>query len=398
LCGGEAASLNRPGPGLWPVLGSLQPGRLLMLREKLRFLAAGRRPAALLLISLIVSVADPNPPPPHRAGGPTVAATEAQLPVQVGTSFNPRHAAYLGLDWKVAYRRLEAMHFKVIRVSAYWDQIDAEGYDQLDWIMKESHASGQPILLSVGMKGLGWPEYYIPDRLAPRTEEGGDVSQDHSLGTEVVGFVSATVQRYLSLPEIVGWQVENEAFNLAGPHRWHIGESLLRSEIAAVKALDARPIVLNVFGHFNMLFDHTSNRGGFDLKSLLGFESDTAEARSLALLERGGILGLDVYTEIGYQFLGRDGVSRAGSDWASKAGHWRSVAQKQGKQAWVTEAQAEPWEASMATYAEPHSTTAADIPARFAAIRAQGFTTVLLWGPSTGCGGPRRVTPAGWMP
>jgi hypothetical protein len=147
-----------------------------------------------------------------------------------------------------------------------------------------------------------------------------------------------------------------------------------------VKAADQRPVIVNAFGHFNMLFDRTSNRSGFDLKALLGFESDTAEALSLGLLGKGDVLGLDVYTEIGYNFLGQVGVSHAGSDWASKAGHWRGNAVKQGKQAWITEAQAEPWEASITSYGDPKSTVAEDIGTRFKAIRAEGFGTILLWG------------------
>ncbi|MDQ6919492.1 MAG: hypothetical protein M3Z98_09055 [Candidatus Dormibacteraeota bacterium] len=301
-------------------------------------------------------------------------------PVQVGTSFSPGHATYLGLDWKDAYMRLEAMHFKVIRLSAYWDQVDVEGYDQLDWLMKESQASGQPVVLSVGMKGLGWPEFFIPRQLQPKTEDGGDVSQDGVLRAAVLDFVQETTSRYKDNPALLAWQVENEPLNPAGPHRWYIGRELLAKEVAIVKELDSRPVIVNAFGHFNMLFDRTSNRSGFDLGALLGFDSNTAEAQSLGLLGRDDILGLDVYTEIGYNFLGHEGVSHAGSDWAAKAGHWRSVALRQGKQAWITEAQAEPWEASINTYGDPKSTVASDIPARFASIRAQGFSTILLWG------------------
>ena len=79
-------------------------------------------------------------------------------PVQVGISFNPHRAAEMGLDYRSAFTRLEALHFRVIRLSAYWDQIDQEGYGQLDWLMSEAQRSGQPIVLAVGMKGLGWPE------------------------------------------------------------------------------------------------------------------------------------------------------------------------------------------------------------------------------------------------
>jgi hypothetical protein len=349
-----------------------------------RFLASPRRPIALLVASVLVSLTFPMPDPitlpwakvaPANSRG--AAATDA---VQVGTSFSPRHATYLGLEWQDAYKRLEAMHFKVIRLSAYWDQVDSEGYDQLDWLLKESQASGQPVVVSVGMKGLGWPEFYIPRELLPAVPDGGDVSQDSVLRAATLDFVQTTVDRYRDNPAVVAWQVENEPLNPAGPNRWFIGRPLLEMEVAAVKAIDSRPLIVNAFGHFNMLFDHTSNRSGFDIKQLLGFESDTAEAQSLNVLGRGDILGLDVYTEIGYRFLGQDGVSHAGSDWAAKAGHWRGIALRQGKQAWITEAQAEPWEASITSYGDPKSTTAEDISTRFASIRARGFGTILLWG------------------
>jgi hypothetical protein len=349
-----------------------------------QFLASHFRPAALLLVPIVVSFTFPMPDPMPL---PWVTAAPAQArmvsdpaPAQVGTSFSPRHATYLGLDWKASYQRLEAMHFKVIRLSAYWDQIDAEGYDQLDWLLNESQATGQPVILSVGMKGLGWPEFYIPRQLQPRTEDGGDVSQDALLRAAVLDFVQETVSRYRDSSALVAWQVENEPLNPAGVHRWTIGRDLLGQEVAALKAIDSRPIIVNAFGHFNMLFDRTSNRSGFDLQSLLGFDSNTAEAQSLGVLGRGDILGLDVYTEIGYRFLGQNGVSHAGSDWATKAGHWRTVALGQGKQAWVTEAQAEPWEVSINTYGDPKSTLAEDIHTRFASLQAEGFRTILLWG------------------
>jgi hypothetical protein len=179
---------------------------------------------------------------------------------------------------------------------------------------------------------------------------------------------------------LVAWQVENEPLNPAGPRRWWIGRPFIEKEVAAVKLLDQRSVIVNAFGSFNMLFDRYSNRNGFDFKRLLGFTSDTAENQSLELLSPGDILGLDVYTKIGYTFLGRDAVASASSNWAGAAGQWRRQADEQGKGAWITEVQAEPWEVSSKTLADPKSTTAADIPGRVMALRSQGYTTILLWG------------------
>jgi hypothetical protein len=304
----------------------------------------------------------------------------SSAPVRVGTSFRPLHATYLGLDWQLSYQRLKAMRFRVIRLSAYWDQVDREGYGQLDWLLQESEAAEQPVVVSVGMKGLGWPEFYIPSEFTPTSAADGDVGLDLNLRAGVLDFVSTTVERYRDNPSVVAWQVENEPLNRAGPHRWYVGGDLLAEEVAAVRAADSRPLLMSAFSHFNLLIDRASIRSAFNLKSLLGFPSDTAEAQSLSLLRQGDILGLDVYTEIGYRFLGQVGVMRAASNWAARAGHWRRVASAQGKGAWITEAQAEPWEASISSYADPSSTVAADIQPRFSSIRDQGFSTILLWG------------------
>lgn len=302
--------------------------------------------------------------------------------VQIGTSFSPARAQYLGLDWQQSYERLLAMHFKVIRLSAYWSESETMGYDRLDWLMERSREAGQPVVLSVGMKGLGWPEYYIPSEYQPvNAPDGGDVTQDPAVKAGALIFVEQTVLRYQDNPMLVAWQVENEPMNPAGLHRWWIDPKFVAQEAAAVKQLDdSRPVIVNAFGSFNMLFDRLSDRNGIDFSKLLGFESNTAENQSLMSIGKGDILGLDIYTRIGYTWLGQDKVANADSGWATQAGHWRNQAVKQGKQAWIMEAQAEPWETTPKTLADPKSTSASDIAKRFDKLQAQGFSTILLWG------------------
>ena len=90
--------------------------------------------------------------PLHLFAPATAKAHGVTGPVQVGISFNPHRAASMGLDYQKAFTRLEALHFRVIRLSAYWDQIDQEGYDQLDWLMNEAQRTGQPVVLAVDAK------------------------------------------------------------------------------------------------------------------------------------------------------------------------------------------------------------------------------------------------------
>lgn len=303
-------------------------------------------------------------------------------PVQVGTSFSPRKAAYLGLDWQAAYTELLGMHFKVIRLPAYWNEVDDTGYAQLDWMMAESAKAGQPVVLTVGMKSLGWPEFYVPDALQPAAgaADGSDITIDPDLRSAALVFVEDVVARYRSNPQLVAWQVENEPFNRAGPQKWWLGQEFVSQEIKAVKALDPKPVIVTVFSHFNRGLDAASSRQGFDLRQMLGFEVDTAETDSLSVLGPGDILGMDVYTRIGYRFLGRDTVSTANDDWDQHVARWRLNAQRQGVRAWATEAQAEPWEADKVSYTAPKSFGPQNIKPTFTGLKEAGYSTVLLWG------------------
>src|SRR5437899_5289644 len=148
--------------------------------------------AIVLLVPFLVLA------PLHLFMPATAKAHGVVGPVQVGISFNPHRAASMGLDYRKAFTQLEALHFRVIRLSAYWDQIDQEGYDQLDWLMNEAQRAGQPVVLAVGMKGLGWPEFYIPESAMPAAglTQGQDAASDASLRDATLAFVNDTVLRY----------------------------------------------------------------------------------------------------------------------------------------------------------------------------------------------------------
>ncbi|HEX6489421.1 MAG TPA: hypothetical protein VF137_11205 [Candidatus Dormibacteraeota bacterium] len=326
---------------------------------------------AVLALSFIVTPTQPSSAPEARL----LSASS----VQVGTSFSPWRAENLGLDYRAAFAELLAMHFRVIRVAVRWDQVEASGYDQPDLLLRMAEAAHQPVVLEVGMKSLGWPEFYLPPGL-PSTPDGGDVGASHAVRAEVVAYVRQTVLRYRASPSLVAWQVENEPFNPAGPHHWYIDQETVKAEMNAVRALDPRPLEVNAFTHFNLLLDRASTGGGLSPASFLGFDAPYAETEALGVEHRGDVLGLDVYTHIGYDVLGQRGVTTADPDWAESAGRWAAKARDQRKLAWVMEAQAEPWEASPSTNAHPQSLRPTDIKANVDALKAAGFNTVVLWG------------------
>ena len=346
-------------------------GRPAFLKSQLRLLLC-----AVLMVSLVAGGGQLSQPQAAKA-------SVVLPPVQVGTSFSPRAAAYLGLDYRQAFGDLLDMHFKVIRLPAYWNEIDDLGYGQLDWLMAAAAAAGQPVVLTVGMKSLGWPEFYLPDTLAPApgAKDGADISDDPTLRSATRAFIDDLVIRYRGNPALVAWQVENEPFNTAGPQRWWLSPDFVREEVAVVKQLDTRPVIVTAFSHFNRGLDTVSSRHGFDLRQLLGFDVDTAEKDALAALQAGDILGMDVYTRIGYTgFLGRYSVSTAADNWDDHVAQTRRLAASEGKRAWVTEAQAEPWEPDKAGYMAPRSFGPEDIGKTFRALKDAGYSTVLLWG------------------
>src|SRR5919204_4018894 len=85
----------------------------------------------------------------------------------LGTSFTKWRAESLGLDYQKAFARICAMGFGVVRLSASWRELAQFGYAHLDWLVNHAALVGQRIVLTVGMKALGWPEFYLPEGLDP---------------------------------------------------------------------------------------------------------------------------------------------------------------------------------------------------------------------------------------
>jgi hypothetical protein len=240
--------------------------------------------------------------------------------------------------------------------------VDRGGYGDLDWQLDQVSRAGRSVLLTAGMKAIGWPEFFIPARYTPPARSWGEVgSSSPALSSAVLDFLTATVERYRNHPALLAWQLENEPLNRSGPRHWWIGSELLERELAVVRRLDPeRPLLLTAFGHVNWVLDLLSNPWG------------QGPSRLLELLPAGGTLGLDVYIRVEQRLGPLQWIWRADRAWRSEAARWRREAERGGRQAWVTEAQAEPW--------GPRSFQPADIRTVVEGVRSAGYETVLLWG------------------
>ncbi|HSR26302.1 MAG TPA: hypothetical protein VLW53_22290, partial [Candidatus Eisenbacteria bacterium] len=80
-----------------------------------------------------------------------------------------------------------------MRLSTYWDEVDRAGYDELDRQLAEVERAGREVILTVGMKAQGWPEFAIPERLAPAVPPCRDVgAAGRGLRAAVLELVEAT--------------------------------------------------------------------------------------------------------------------------------------------------------------------------------------------------------------
>jgi hypothetical protein len=290
----------------------------------------------------------------------------------LGTTFTRWRAESLGLDYRTCFQRVCELGLGLIRLAASWREVSEFGMGHLDWLLAEAQARSRRVLMTVGMKAPGWPEFHLPQGLEPG---------DPAVQRRALDHIAAVVERYRSHPAIAAWQIENEPFNRSGPQSLWIPRIVVRREARLVRSLDpSRPLVISTFAHFDEGLDRSSSRhqSGWLRRLHLAIP---AEREALAILGTGDVLGTDVYQAIGFKDSGDvERIARAGADQLEWVARWRRIALAQRKRFWVLEAQAEPWESQRLAQGDPLTVQPAGIAALVASLNRAGVETVLLWG------------------
>jgi len=162
-------------------------------------------------------------------------ASRKIYPMEFGLSFNQKHAAALGLDWRQVYTAmLDDLQPKYVRIAAMWSEVEKTqsvfDFRDVDFMMDEAGKRGVKVLLVVGQKAPRWPECHVPDWLDTASLEAK---------TYLQGYLAETVNRYQTHSALELWQVENEPFI-----RFRFGEcrsyrpEYLSDEISLVRSLD----------------------------------------------------------------------------------------------------------------------------------------------------------------
>ncbi|MFA6604217.1 MAG: beta-galactosidase [Patescibacteria group bacterium] len=213
------------------ILAQIKAGKFRRHRKSLALLAAAAVLGAGLLFMNTLSA--------------NLGLEEADI--GLGATFSKPYASSLDLDWRETFlAALDDLKIRLWRLPAYWDDLEPEpgSYDFsiIDWQVREAASRGSRIILAVGRKLPRWPECRVPKWTAGLDEE--------IVRKKILAMIGETVRHFRSEPAIVAWQVENEPL-------FKFGEcpapdvNFLKTEIALVKSLDARPVVITESGELS---------------------------------------------------------------------------------------------------------------------------------------------------
>jgi len=165
-----------------------------------------------------------------------------------GVTYSKRFSSFLNVSWREAYLAiLNDLGAKNIRLPVYWQDIEpSEGnfdFTAYDWMLDEGAKKNAKFILVIGRRLPRWPECHVPD--------WGLKMNEDELRPKINNLLTTIVERYKNRPEIVAWQVENEplldSFGECPPS----DEAWLKQEVALVKSLDKRPIIITGSGELS---------------------------------------------------------------------------------------------------------------------------------------------------
>ena len=267
---------------------------------------------------------------------------------------------------------LDDLGVSSFRLSVYWSDVEqAPGqYDwsSIDWQLDALHARGARAVVSIGMKAQRYPEFWLPTWLRLAANIPPDAfPEDHPLIAQYLFPYLDTAARHLAAhPAVEALQVENEPFVHYQGHAngWHIRKEFLAREIATVRAADG--------GRHRIMVSHASwLRRDLTWKWILD-HADAVGQSVYTKRQRGPWRWLYIFPY------------RLGPVTPYLPGQAREAARR-GKELWIGELQAEPYEQpTVDVRREPLHATASFSPRwlrdNLGLARRSGAARVYLWG------------------
>ncbi len=173
----------------------------------------------------------------------------------LGTSFSHRYIRdYFSLAIKPAFQVLLALKLDLVRVGCYWQETESINgqfdFSQIKNLLVMAEKAGQNIILTIGMKALRWPEFYLP-KWSNYKQACQNPERLFLFLRKAVNFV----QRFNCVKYL---QIENEPLDQSGPKNLTVPFSLLKQEVELVRDLSKLPIVLTLWGNRSLTDDRLS--------------------------------------------------------------------------------------------------------------------------------------------
>lgn len=271
--------------------------------------------------------------------------------VKLGHTFSLKQIDHLNLDIVSSFKTLLELQPDYIRLPCYWDEIQPTPksikLETIKLLLDNAATANQKIVLSLGVKAPRWPEFHVPS-----WTNMAEVDFKQNLSD----YLTQLVDQLNSYANITHWQIENEPFDPIYPQKTRHSPELLREEIKLIRKIDPRPIVLTFWG--NDLID----------------QSDID-----AISHQIDVLGLDLYYQ---QFVTKKlGVSLYRQPTLSTKKLKNRLDAMQ-KPVWITELQAEPWEASEVEYQQinPNSISLKKVIRNYHQALTLPVEAIFFWG------------------
>jgi len=261
-------------------------------------------------------------------------ARSVKRPKILGTTFSQLQCHYIELDWQATFRSICGLGFDEVRLCAYWHEIEHTenefDFSKIDWLLDECDRHGIKATVAVGMKVPRWPEFHFPNWLRDRYDtqtQTQALDQNAAIAAHALNFVHRVVDHCRTAPSLVCWQVENEPFtHLEIARGRYLSFEFVQTEIELVRSWAA-------------VHQQVTTTGSIVLPAAQDPKEETALKKSLELVDA---FGVNVYTKVPLRntFFYLEPLPPF---WETLE-RWQTEATQKGKEIWIAEAQAEPWE------------------------------------------------------
>ncbi len=286
--------------------------------------------------------------------------------MQIGATFSHKHLKNLNLDPLHALGEFKSLGFSWIRLACYWDEIEQTektfDFQNIDPIVDFCGQNGINILMNVGMKAPRWPEYYFPDWLTSSTKFKKNfliTKNESELLNKTTFFIQQTVIHFKNFKALKVWQIENEPLDPSGKMRLKITPDFLSKEVNVAKSRDKnRKILINVWAN------------------------ELSKNNIYTTVDLADIIGLDLYLKTPIPVLGRLGKYIGPRSPKEKIKKICDEIKSKGKNLWITELQAEPWEPGeiISKKENPPSFATSDFEKNINFAKYLNPQVVFLWG------------------